>query len=1095
MTIRVVRNDAGNCINFFGTSNPTYWNGCLSAAIDETYPDRINVRNDIRSAEDGTNVFEFYQIPYTEFSDADGNQFDSPADAAQYITANANVSGDTGTFIFNEVDTIDAQRAQTGETVLFSNGAIYPINTLQAIAASNGTITVRTVKGDKDIYLGIRYYNVTINNGDLSFTQLSAAVNRLNELFTGSTVGEETGVVAADAPTSSAPVTFSVYGSRITETGTGSTLGYTSTADGENFDTSNGILSVESITEAGEFFEFSQDSGDWTNTKGLTFGLFDETTYDQSDLTVDVAADAVKAILRLRINNSALLYKDPASAYGSLSEKGIQDYINTRVTFRVGLDADRRGYIAYQLANGRYEYAGRTEEPIDENTEIKFVAIFPLANELNGVRNMTVNTLIPNVPTSTWFYIESPVGSYDYPLFATAEEAEYIDEVYGTASAGAGAYHTHLYPDQVPTPTTWYMPQSYANHALTTVPVPPSGVPLNRILSGVDSGYIPVAYEDNTVTVDEGSTVNLIIKPAGDTNTYNVTGVPSTLAFDGIRLTGTAPEVADNNVTNPSDTYAITVTKANEYGSSTGTLTLVINNLTIPVNALSGFTWDSTSTTLVDLDTMGEGSVVTLDDTLEDNKRFIITETWLETNVLPNLVADGDEVIIGVAASGADWTSVEDADFDFYMSWRRNDAGQIVSNLYTGTDDELQINSLTDAVYSYGFEVNGTDVYMISGSAGDLSNQPSPGAGGTFTRTKTISSYGGTIPLTLTMATISAETTLSTDGINEIDTPSVLVLTPWTKAIDFSGSPESARQSTQDTFTNPLRMGNTAELVAAPNTPGTTVSQGHPWATAVVFKSNGFQGNAQKIWNYGGSDPDCIWVEQKANGDIFFNWGRLSTGDVNSCKIGTGFHNAPVQWHGLYVAHNGTRLSAADATAANLADAFSIRFYRNDPQSGNWAITPGGELSTAANWTAGNTGARMDYRIRSYMDVGGHTGTAFDYHGKIASMVVTTLKQGVAMPTEAESLLMITDPMKWLNDYKVGNTYRSSGNYNETAIFALGNTFSAWSTQVWLMGDGTNDSYPNIRNQVSVNEQIYTELEMLSMASNDIETVSIPGLS
>lgn len=128
------------------------------------------------------------------------------------------------------------------------------------------------------------------------------------------------------------------------------------------------------------------------------------------------------------------------------------------------------------------------------------------------------------------------------------------------------------------------------------------------------------------------------------------------------------------------------------------------------------------------------------------------------------------------------------------------------------------------------------------------------------------------------------------------------------------------------------------------------------------------------------------------------------------------------------------------------------------------------------------------------MDVGGHTNTAFDYHGKIASMVVTTLKQGVGMPTEAESLLMITDPMKWLNDYKVGNTYRSAGDYNETATFAMGNTFSAWATQVWLMGEGVNDSYPNIRNQVSPNEQVYTQLEMLSMASNDIETVSIPGL-
>ncbi|WP_369674592.1 hypothetical protein, partial [Klebsiella pneumoniae] len=97
-----------------------------------------------------------------------------------------------------------------------------------------------------------------------------------------------------------------------------------------------------------------------------------------------------------------------------------------------------------------------------------------------------------------------------------------------------------------------------------------------------DANYIPAAYVDNTVTVDEGATINLEIKPSGDSATYNVTGVPSGLAFDGSYLTGTAPEVADNNVNNPNDTFTITVTKANNYGSSVGTLTLVVNNLTLP---------------------------------------------------------------------------------------------------------------------------------------------------------------------------------------------------------------------------------------------------------------------------------------------------------------------------------------------------------------------------------------------------------------------------------------------------------------------------------------------------------------------------------
>ena len=51
-------------------------------------------------------------------------------------------------------------------------------------------------------------------------------------------------------------------------------------------------------------------------------------------------------------------------------------------------------------------------------------------------------------------------------------------------------------------------------------------------------------------------------------------------------------------------------------------------------------------------------------------------------------------------------------------------------------------------------------------------------------------------------------------------------------------------------------------------------------------------------------------------------------------------------------------------------------------------------------------------------------------------------------------------------------------------------------TQIWLMGDGVSDAYSQgIRNQVSPGEQNYTKLQLNSMVSNDIETVSISGLS
>ena len=122
-------------------------------------------------------------------------------------------------------------------------------------------------------------------------------------------------------------------------------------------------------------------------------------------------------------------------------------------------------------------------------------------------------------------------------------------------------------------------------------------------------------------------------------------------------------------------------------------------------------------------------------------------------------------------------------------------------------------------------------------------------------------------------------------------------------------------------------------------------------------------------------------------------------------------------------------------------------------------------------------------------------GTNRNFHGKIASTVVTTLKRNVAMPTDAEITKMITDPLAWRDD-QVGETFRRPDASGTSGIFALNNINSARSTQIWLMGDGTNDSFSNmIRNQTHNTDQNETMLRLNNMQSNDIQTVNIPGLS
>ena len=114
----------------------------------------------------------------------------------------------------------------------------------------------------------------------------------------------------------------------------------------------------------------------------------------------------------------------------------------------------------------------------------------------------------------------------------------------------------------------------------------------------------------------------------------------SGLALTFGNLEGTAPEVDSGDyVANPSDVYTVTVTRTNNYGSSTGTFDITVNNLTAPTTAATGFTHVAGSTALVDSDTLDDGSAVTFDDTIASPRRFIIPKAWIEDNVMPQVVA------------------------------------------------------------------------------------------------------------------------------------------------------------------------------------------------------------------------------------------------------------------------------------------------------------------------------------------------------------------------------------------------------------------------------------------------------------------------
>jgi hypothetical protein len=502
---------------------------------------------------------------------------------------------------------------------------------------------------------------------------------------------------------------------------------------------------------------------------------------------------------------------------------------------------------------------------------------------------------------------------------------------------------------------------------------------------------------------------------------------------------------------------------------------------------------------------MDEGSVVYLDDTVQDGNRFVIDETWVETNVLPNLVAEGDIIIIGPRTASPNWSSITFSNgvpsgFEMGIYWQRLAGSSIKSVLFNGTTDQLTINSLTDAVYDYGLEVDGTSVSVIACSTSDINTEPGLASGGSFERFITNTSYpSGQIPLEIAYATVSAEAGLNTSGISEITTPAApAILTSWTKAIKFSGGSEYLKQVTQSTGSNALRMGGLSLLASANSDSSKTSNDTYsrPWATAIVFQTPNNTTN-QHIWNSGegaSSGNDNIYLRMTgANGELYFGWGREGVGynEYHIGNFGGSYNQSTGQWWGIYISHDGTRLNSSNATAANLVNAFDIRLMAtNDAAPVFSNLYDVG--STASNWTS--TGVRMDRAITGDFTIGGR-GSNRSFHGKVASMVVTTLRKGVTKPTDAEIKLMLTDPIKWEDDYKDGQLARYGSGASDFT-YGPSNRNSKDATQIWLMGDGTSDSFANgIRNHVDPTDQNNTKLQLNSMVSNDIQNVTISGLS
>jgi hypothetical protein len=1125
MAIRISRNEAGNCLNFIGSTQPAYWNACLSAQLNADDSSRVDIINDIRSANEAEVKFEFYAVDYTDYADRDGNVFQSAQEMVDYIDANANVSGvsEVGTDLSGEI--VDFRLDQTSTSIIMDNGASFGVNTIKAVANADGTIYIHAIGAgvpdgsenpDEHVhYEKLTHTNVKINEAFVS-GGLQDVVNALNELFT---VGAFEAVVITDPE---ATTIADVGGTVTTYTLEGNTavdpIGdaiFTNSSSGNYA----GLKSVDTINDAGEYFTF-----DIAGEGQIGFGLihsdasFAAGNYVGTAIYADPNDFAVLNSAHYGFQFSHWFHPTPNGPwtnYGAstgyvqgpgwasstlrfnVSEEGADWLAGDNVKMKVGIDANGFIEIAYyDVSTALWVMCARTSYPAPEGSE--FHLGIKCQNASSRVTSAPkVHLLASSAPTMYFRYIESPDGEFDYPLFATAEEAEYYDQNHD-GTTGSGTYTLVTYPDD-PTFTQWYKPDTGFTDAASSAPtnaITFESNPVNwtEVTSQTNADLAPPAFSAADLTVNELASVNYQTQPADTAYTTTVSGLPLGLIANAGSIFGTAPEVTGDNVANPSDSYTITVTRTNSYGSSTGTFDIIVTNLTAPATAISGFTHEAASTTLVDSDTMDDGSVVSMDSTVADGKRFVIPQAYVEANVLPALQAAGDKYYMGIAVNGYNFSTLEAADFEAALVWEYTSASShTIRFLEDGAaQTSFTVNSMTDAFYDYAIEINGTSAWLIGCNVNSINTEPSPASGGSFTNTHEVTSLGTAAPHTIHMAAESTQADFATTNLSQIDTPAAASsLTNWSKALDFSGNSERTLQVDSSYNRVPMKMSGINNNVAAPSSAGQTSSDSNsrPWATAVVFKVDTYNSN-QHIWNVGegsGTTDDNIYLRRDSSRNLWFGWGR--SGEINECLVAD-IGGSMSGWHAVYIASTGERVGGGH-TAADIADCFDIR-YTNGGSS--WVI--GSNLSTSANWTSGSFGYRMNREFTGDMTIGGR-GANRSFRGKIAAYVSTTLRRGVAMPSDAEIAEMITDPLTWLNDYKVGNAFRLPWQGTDAGFnFSLNDGSSAYSTQVWLMGDGTNDSYSNmIRNQVNPSDQNYTKLNMISMVSNDIENVTIGGLS
>jgi hypothetical protein len=529
MAIKVLRNDQGNCVQFGNSTNPVYWNACLRAVQDSTDPSLINIINDSRTDSSDSVIYEFYNIPYTEFVDGNEIAFTSVESAVEYINNSSKSSNNVNTVWLGADGYIDFSYNSTEEYIVTSYGDFFPINSVTAVKCFRGNISVVSSVGTKVYYTNGYQSNITIN-GEAVSSFRTEAIAQLNAHFTKQPYGN----VIPD------PVVFTSESSATMNYSNGvSGLDFSSLTDSSSYGLAWTSEVAETVGEGFEVLGFNNGGSYVIGVSTLTDAeLSAYSSVSESDLSTIFYAGALYSSDQNAIK----------SYYGFAHDR-MQDVGAAGDDLTISIDMD--GKFRIQNQDGVNSVRGWVELPTDEYRLV--------IASVNPVSFTDVNYISSNSDTLVYHYfVESPDGVFNYPLFKTEAEANLVDSENG----GSGTSTTRTFIDE-PTNTTFYSPDTGYTSTGSSYP---TSQPYARVSTDDDVNYIPSISAQST-TVVEGTSVSYAVVYSGTINSSSVTNLPSGMVYNSVShtLSGTAPSAG---------TYTITVTVSNAFGSASEDITL-----------------------------------------------------------------------------------------------------------------------------------------------------------------------------------------------------------------------------------------------------------------------------------------------------------------------------------------------------------------------------------------------------------------------------------------------------------------------------------------------------------------------------------------